>query len=140
MSSVDEAAPLSEEDDRFTADDMPPGMASFTFVLLRRPENAPDLPDEELDRLQAGHLAHLDRYRADGSIAAAGPFSDQSDPRLRGIELWTLPVDEVRTRCQEDPSVQAGRLEKLVMRWWFREADLPITPNPVGTPRPDAGS
>ena len=90
--------------------------------------NAPDLPEEELDRLQAGHLAHLDRNRADGSIAAAGPFSDQADPRLRGIELWTLPVDEVRKRCEEDPSVQAGRLEKQVMRWWFRETDLPITP------------
>jgi uncharacterized protein YciI len=123
-----DAAVGPEEDDRFTPDDMPPGMASFTFVLLRRPENPPDLPEEELDRLQAGHLAHLDRNRADGSIAAAGPFSDQSDPRLRGIELWTLPVDEVRKRCEEDPAVQAGRLEKQVMRWWFRETDLPITP------------
>jgi uncharacterized protein YciI len=123
-----DAAVGPEDDDRFTADDMPPGMASFTFVLLRRPEHAPELPDEELDRLQAGHLAHLDRYRADGSIAAAGPFSDQADPRLRGIELWTLPIDEVRIRCEEDPSVQAGRLEKHIMRWWFREADLPITP------------
>jgi uncharacterized protein YciI len=123
-----DAAVGPEDDDRFTADDMPPGMASFTFVLLRRPEHAPELPDGELDRLQAGHLAHLDRYRADGSIAAAGPFSDQADPRLRGIELWTLPIDEVRIRCEEDPSVQAGRLEKHIMRWWFREADLPITP------------
>jgi uncharacterized protein YciI len=117
------------EDDRFTADDMPPGMASFTFVLLRRPENAPDLPEEELERLQAAHLAHLAEYRATGAIAAAGPFSDQCDPRLRGIELWTLPVDEVRKRCEEDPSVRARRLEKHVMRWWFREADLPITPS-----------
>jgi len=118
----------SAQDDRFTADDMPPDMASFTLVLLRRPDNAPDFPEEELERLQAGHLAHLDRFRADGSIAAAGPFSDQLDPRLRGVELWTLPVDEVRRRCEEDPSVQAGRLEKHVMRWWFRETDLPFTP------------
>lgn len=117
----------SEENDRFTADDMPPGMASFTFVLLRRPENAPEFSEEELDRLQAGHLAHLDRYRAEGSLVAGGPFSDQADARLRGMELWNLPVDEVQRRCQEDPSVQAGRLEKLVMRWWCKESDLPIT-------------
>jgi uncharacterized protein YciI len=116
-----------EADDRFTADDMPPGLTSFTLVLLRRPENAPDLPEEELDRLQAGHLAHLDRYRADGSIVAAGPFTDQADARLRGIELWRLGINEVRARCKEDPSVQAGRLEKQVMRWWFKEEDLPIT-------------
>jgi len=120
-----------KEDDRFTADDMPPGMASFTLVLLRRPDDAPEFSEEELARLQAGHLAHLAKYRATGAIAAAGPFSNQSDPRLRGIELWTLPVDEVRQRCEEDPSVQAGRLEKHVMRWWFRESDLPIEPGPV---------
>ena len=30
---------------------------SFTLVLLRRPADAPDLPDEELDRIQAEHLA-----------------------------------------------------------------------------------
>jgi uncharacterized protein YciI len=114
------------QDDRFTAADMPPGMASFTLVLLRRPADAPEFDETELERLQAGHLAHLDRYRADGSIVAAGPFSDQRDPRLRGIELWRLGVDEVRKRCGEDPSVQAGRLQKEVMRWWFKESDLPI--------------
>jgi uncharacterized protein YciI len=127
MSTVDDAAVEPEEDDRFTADDMPPGMASFTFVLLRRPDDAPEFTDDELERLQAGHLAHLDKYRATGDIAAAGPFSDQSDPSLRGIELWRLPVDEVRRRCEEDPSVRAGRLEKHVMRWWFRDSDLPIS-------------
>ena len=114
------------EDDRFTAEDMPPGMASFTYVLLRRPENAPEFTEDELDRLQSGHLAHLDHYRAEGSLLAGGPFSDQPEARLRGMELWSLPVDEVERRCQEDPMVQAGRLEKLVMRWWIKESDLPI--------------
>jgi uncharacterized protein len=118
-----------EEDDRFTPDDMPPGMASFTLVILRRPENAPTFTDEELERLQAGHLAHLAHYRDNGSIAAAGPFSDQADPKIRGLELWRLPLDEVRKACAEDPSVQAGRLQKDVMRWWFKETDLPLTPS-----------
>jgi uncharacterized protein YciI len=109
-------------------DDLPPGMASFTLVLLRRPENAPDFTEEELDRIQAGHLAYLDRYRTAGSIAAAGPFRDQRDERLRGIELWHLGVDEVRRICGEDPAVRAGRMEKEVVTWWFQEADLPIVP------------
>lgn len=120
--------PMDEKgDDRFTPEDLPLGMATFVLVLLRRPENAPDFTDEELERLQAGHLAHLDRFRADGSIVAGGPFTDQPDAGLRGMELWWLPIEEVRRRCQEDPMVRAGRLEKLVMRWWFREEDLPIT-------------
>ncbi len=30
---------------------------TYTMVLLRRPANAPNLPEEDLDRLQAEHLA-----------------------------------------------------------------------------------
>jgi uncharacterized protein YciI len=123
----EDAVVPEEQDDRFTAEDIPPGMASFTLVILRRPENAPEFSEEELDRLQTGHLAHLEKFRANGSIAAAGPFSDQADPKIRGLELWRLPLDEVRTACQEDPSVQAGRLQKDAMRWWFKESDLPLT-------------
>lgn len=119
---------IDEEVDRVEPDDLPPGMASFTLVLLRRPENAPEFQEEELDRIQEAHLAYLDRNRAAGWIAAAGPFRDQRDERLRGLELWHLGVDEVRTRCAEDPAVQAGRLEKEVVTWWFRESDLPIVP------------
>jgi uncharacterized protein YciI len=116
-----------EEDDRFVPSDLPPGMANFTYVLLRRPENAPEFTEEELEHLQAGHLAHLDKYREDGSIVAGGPFTDQPEARLRGMELWSRPLDEVRRLCDEDPMVKAGRLEKLVMRWWIKGADLPIT-------------
>ena len=73
MSTVDPEVEeqAAEEDDRFTADDMPPGMASFTFVLLRRPDDAPEFSEEELERLQAGHLAHLDKYRATGATTCA---------------------------------------------------------------------
>ena len=55
-----------EEDDRFVPSDLPPGMANFTYVLLRRPENAPEFTEEELEHLQAGHLADLlaDRHLA----------------------------------------------------------------------------
>jgi hypothetical protein len=49
-------------------------MARFTLVLLRRPPDAPDLSDDELEALQAGHLAFLDAMRERGVLAAAGPF------------------------------------------------------------------
>jgi hypothetical protein len=32
----------------------PPRLERFTFVLLRRPADAPDLPEAELDALQEG--------------------------------------------------------------------------------------
>ena len=32
-------------------------LEAFELVLLRRPDSAPDYPDEELDRIQREHLA-----------------------------------------------------------------------------------
>src|SRR5262249_35634657 len=57
----------------------------YTLVLLRRPANAPDLPEEELDRIQDAHLAFLAAGREAGHIAVAGPFMDQTDESLRGL-------------------------------------------------------
>jgi hypothetical protein len=36
------------------------GMESVTLVVLRRPADASDVPEEELDRIQESHLAFLD--------------------------------------------------------------------------------
>ena len=40
---------------------IPDAFDVYALVLLRRPANAPDMPDRELDALQARHLA----YRAE---------------------------------------------------------------------------
>ena len=66
---------------------------TYTFVLLRRGPRADDYGDEELDELQAAHLAFLDEMRDRGHLVVAGPFRDQDDETKRGsasIELaWT---------------------------------------------------
>jgi uncharacterized protein YciI len=60
-------------------------LESYAFVLLRRPADAPALPERELDALQERHLAYLDRLAEAGKLVAAGPFSDQPDESLRGL-------------------------------------------------------
>ena len=90
----------------------------YTFVLLRRPENAPELLDAELDALQEGHLAHLADLRADGVLVAAGPFTDQADESWRGFCLYRTGLEETRVLAEADPSVRAGRLVVDVMTWW----------------------
>jgi len=48
---------------------VPPAFDTYTLVILRRPVTAPSFTDEELDRLQAGHLAFLDAMLEQGPPA-----------------------------------------------------------------------
>ena len=92
-------------------------LEAHTIVLLRRPADAPDLPEEELDRLQEGHLANLDALRDRGLLVVAGPFTDQEDESLRGLCLFRCSLDEAREEMRDDPSVRAGRLRADVFTW-----------------------
>jgi uncharacterized protein len=90
-------------------------------VLLRRPPDAPDLPEEELDRLQEGHLAYMSGLRVEGKMLANGPFDSQSDESLRGLCVMACGVDEARELMSRDPSVAAGRMEPDVFVWLIPE-------------------
>jgi uncharacterized protein YciI len=96
----------------------------YTLVLLRRPADAPELPEPELDALQAQHLAYRANLRSDGLLAAYGPLGEQSDPSLRGISIWSCDLDEARRRSELDPLVQAGRLTYDVFEWWVAAGTL----------------
>ena len=89
----------------------------YTFVLLRRPADAPDMGEQELDDLQQQHLAYLDELRQRGVLAVAGPFADQPDEAWRGFCLYRVDLDEARMLAEADPSVRAGRLAVDVMTW-----------------------
>jgi uncharacterized protein YciI len=80
----------------------------YSFVLLKRGPRAFEYSDEELDRLQEQHLAHLDAMKEQGHLLVAGPFSDQPDETLRGFCLYRTSVDETRRLAESDPSVRAG--------------------------------
>jgi hypothetical protein len=90
---------------------------SFTLVLLRRPADAPDLPDEELDRIQAEHLAYMEAQRRSGTLLANGPFRDQDDVAVRGACVFALELEEARAVALQDPAVLARRLEPVLMTW-----------------------
>jgi uncharacterized protein len=106
---------------------------SYTFVLLRRPPDAPDLPEEQLERLQQQHLAHLDAMRDRGALVLAGPFSEQPDEAWRGFCLYVTPLEETRALAEQDPVVRADRLALDVFTWWTKKGALP-------GPRPAAPS
>jgi uncharacterized protein YciI len=99
---------------------------SYTFVLLKRGPRAAEFSDEELEVLQAQHLAHLEAMSEEGHLVLAGPFSDQPDETLRGFCLYRTDVEETRRLTGLDPSVRAGRMAVDVMGWWTKKGSLPF--------------
>jgi uncharacterized protein YciI len=116
---------------------IPDAFDVYTLVLLRRPADAPDMPDDELDALQSRHLAYRAKLRTDGLLVANGPLAEQSDESLRGISIFACDLDEARRLSDLDPSVQAGRLTYDVFEWWVAAGTLafPNTAYAVGDRR-----
>ena len=117
--------------------EVPVAFDVVTVVVLRRSVDAPELPDDELDALQALHLAYRRELVTRGVIAANGPFDEQSDPSYRGMSIFACDPAEAARLSDGDPSVVAGRLAYDVMEWWVRAGSLafPLTDRPVGDRR-----
>ena len=109
----------------------------YTVVVLRRPADAPEMSDEELDALQARHLAYRADLRRRGLVVVNGPFDEQSDPSYRGMSIFACDTAEAARLSDGDPSVIAGRLAYDVMEWWVRADSLafPFAEGTVGDRR-----
>lgn len=116
---------------------IPDAFEVYTLVLLRRPGDAPEMTDEELDALQARHLAYRAKLRSEGVAVANGPLLEQTDPSLRGLSIFACGPEEAARLSDGDPSVQAGRLSYEVMEWWVEGGRLafPQAAGPVGDRR-----
>jgi uncharacterized protein YciI len=109
----------------------------YTVVVLRRPADAPVMSDQELDALQARHLAYRAELRRKGVLVVNGPFDEQTDPSYRGMAIFACAAAEAARLSDGDPSVAAGRLAYDVMEWWVRAGSLafPLADRPVGDRR-----
>jgi uncharacterized protein YciI len=110
---------------------IPDSFDVYTMCLLRRPPNAPQLPEDELDRLQSAHLAHRAELKRQGKIVANGPFGEQTDISLRGMSIFTTSIEEAARLNDADPLVQAGRLAYDLFEWWVASGTLAF-PNVEG--------
>ena len=116
---------------------VPDAFDVYTLVLLRRPADAPQMSDEELDALQARHLAYRAELRRQGVLVANGPLGEQTDERMRGLSIYACDLAEAARLSDGDPSVQAGRLTYDLMEWWVAAGTLafPGATGPVGDRR-----
>lgn len=103
---------------------IPDAFDVYTLVLLRRPPDAPAMPEEELDALQARHLAYRAQLKREGVLVANGPLGEQTDPALRGLSIYACSLEDAARLSDGDPSVQAGRLAYEVFEWWVAAGTL----------------
>lgn len=89
---------------------IPEEFDEHTIVFLVRPPDAPEMPEEELDRLQTEHLTYLRDLQRRRVLVANGPLTAQTDERVRGISIYALPLADALELANADPSVRAHRL------------------------------
>ena len=116
---------------------IPDAFDVYTMVLLRRSPDAPQVSDDDLDALQARHLAYRADLKKRGVLVANGPLGEQSDESMRGLSIYACDLAEAARLSDGDPSVQAGRLAYDLFEWWVAAGTLafPNTEGQVGEPR-----
>jgi uncharacterized protein YciI len=103
---------------------VPERFDEHTVVFLVRPPDAPVLTEEQADELQAAHLTYLRDLRRRGVLVANGPLIEQTDPRIRGISLYALPLADALELANADPAVRAHRLVIEGARWLTADGDV----------------
>jgi uncharacterized protein len=97
-------------------------LVPYTVRLYRSGPRADTLTEEELERIQQGHLEFVASQRP--ATYANGPFRDQPDQSLRGFGIMRSSIEETLAAVQGDPAVVAGRMRAEVFTWLVPEGML----------------
>lgn len=98
-------------------------MKQYFFGLLLRGESAEEFSKEELQELQAGHMAYMDSIADVGKLKIAGPFGD--DTEKRGVVIYDVEtLKEAENLAAGDPAVKAGRLKIEIHPWWTAKGSV----------------
>ena len=91
-------------------------MKQYFLVLLKKGENRAH-DSLTVQKIQAGHMAHISKMAEDKKLDIAGPIGANED--LRGIFILNVEtIEEAKELCESDPAVQSGRLTYEVYPWW----------------------
>lgn len=109
------------------------GDGRYTFVFLNTNPDRAELPKEQVDSLQAGHMANINRLVKEQKMIAAGPFYTGG-----GIFLFDTNKADTEAVLNSDPAISAGRFKlevypfdlmqgKLCTLWHMDEVDVEMT-------------
>lgn len=91
-------------------------MKQYFMVTLIKGANR-NQSKEEVEKLQAAHLAHLNRLATSRHICLVGPTDGEND--IKGFAVYSVPTKAEAIRLASmDPMVKAGRLSIDVQPWW----------------------
>ncbi len=89
---------------------------NYCFGFLNAVPNRPDLPQEEAQRIQAAHMAHLHALGEKRWLLGAGPILTPGN--LRGLLISRCQsVEEANELASADPAVQNKRLSVESYAW-----------------------
>jgi uncharacterized protein len=88
----------------------------YQFGMLKRGPNYTSEKTAETEKIQAGHMANIEKMAKSGKLVAAGPMG--GDGPMRGIFIFHgTTIDEAKKMADEDPAIQSGRLVLEVLPW-----------------------
>ena len=103
-----------------TVADDTPRMKQYWLVMLLKGNNRTH-DKETARRIQAAHIANIDRLAAEGKVIMAGPMAYTYDADLRG--LFIMDAKDSATAAsyvKTDSAIITGRLRFEVHPWMFQ--------------------
>src|SRR5688572_18638230 len=95
-----------------------PRMKQYWLVMLLKGNNRTH-DKATAQRIQAAHIANIDRLAAEGKVVMAGPMGYKYDADLRGLFIMDAPDSTTAASyVKTDSAVITGRLRFEVHPWW----------------------
>lgn len=117
LAAIAQTAPQAKPGASKNEEDLPNfEVEQYQLGLLMRGAKAGTIDPEEAKKIQAGHMAHIEKMSNTGKLMAAGPMMGNSE--LRGIFLFkAASIEEAQILAAADPAIKAERLKMVILPW-----------------------
>ena len=100
------------------------GMKKYIFAYLKKGPNR-NQDSLQVEAIQKGHMANIQRLANEGKLILAGPFLDETD--IRGIFIFDVEtIEEAEALINTDPAIKSGRLVMELHPWYGSAALLEV--------------
>lgn len=103
------------------------GSLAFELYVVH---STPALAPEDVKANLADHLAYQAEREADGSLAFAGPLSDETGTLMQGMGLIIYRVasfEAAQALAENDPMHKSGARSFVLRKWMINEGSLGVS-------------